>query len=218
MDKFYIKEGNVWLGPLSEIEFEFRKSELDSFEYWKPEFCSNHILHPGLCSHTKTWIRSQQKNKQDKVFESTQQEKEKLVRKGNNEYSAKPHKSEEESVEKTMQLSESKPETKQQFEQEEDRSHEVSTLFKVIVIILGFVMVIIAAFYVNSKFKELSNQDLMIRESFRYIEYNTRDMHDETKKIKDGIDSLNLKIEKQYKSLNKELSDINLKLQNIEIQ
>lgn len=224
MDKYYIKEGDTWLGPLSEIEFEFRKSGMDSFEYWKPEFCENHILHPSLCSHTKTWMKPQQHDEQktiEKKAESKAPEtvQEKPAIKNDVIISAKPlDPDEEELVEKPGPESEKEQQPQQQVTDTGRHPREAGILFKIIVIIIGFVLVLGAGYYVNSKLSVLFYQDVIIQESVRNMEYYTRDMVDETKAIKSEIDSLNARIDKQYRSLSKELNNIKLKLQETENQ
>lgn len=198
MDKFYIKEGDAWLGPLSEIEFEFRKAGKDSFEYWKPEFCKNQILHPSLCSHTKTWIKSRQEEEHKFIFESSQHEEAKSDKSINFIYSDKSLETNEENADETKSDREAGMRKKPQYEKAAVNSFKPGNLFKIIVIIIGFALVIISAYYVNSKLNLLFYQDTFIQESVRKMEYKTNDIMKETKVIKDMIDSVNLRMEKYH--------------------
>jgi hypothetical protein len=211
MDKFYIKEGEMWLGPLSEIEFEFRKSGKESFEYWKTEFCSNHILHPQLCAHTKTWVKSSDEKKKtetvqaEKTVDQPDQRKEVIL---NAEAMDRPEESEEHPK---IKETDSK-QTIIRDTQKETNTKEPGTWFKIMVIIIGFVLVLGAGFYVNSKLSVLFYQDIIIQESVRNIEYYSRDMIRETDEIKLEIDTLNARFNKEINIISKEIQAIKKEL------
>jgi len=198
MDSYYIKEGNVWLGPLSEHEFEHRKAGSDEFVYWKPGFCPNLVLHPHLCSHTKSWVKppiATEDNPSEELHKPVI-------------LNAKPLDPEDEMPEAPVE--EDKKSTKETEVKKvlEKTSKDPGMAFKLFVIIIGFILVFIAGFYVNSKLSVMFYQDIIIQESVKDIEYYTRDMINETKEIRNDIDTLNAVMGREFKAIRKEISEV----------
>ena len=202
MDGYYIREENVWLGPLSEYEFKIRKAESDEFEYWEPGFCPNHVLHPHLCSHTKTWVKPPVPPK-DKSEELHKQ----VI------LNAKPLDREDEIPEVPSTAEKHSKETEVKKTREK-ALREPGMAFKLFVIIIGFMLVFAAGFYVNSKLSVMFYQDIIIQESVKDIEYYTRDMINETKEIRNNIDTLNAVVGREFKAIRKEINEIRTDLKN----
>ncbi len=201
MDSYYIKEGNVWLGPLSEHEFEHRKAGSDEFVYWKPGFCPNLVLHPHLCSHTKSWVKPQIAT-EDKPSEELHKP---VI------LEAKPLDRDDEMIETPAQEG-NKPAKEKVNKTRKETSKDPGMAFKLFVIIIGFLLVFIAGFYVNSKLSVMFYQDIIIQESVKDIEYYTRDMINETKEIRNDIDTLNAVMGREFKAIRKEISEVRTEL------
>lgn len=210
-NKYYIKEGDVWLGPLSGTEFEFRKADVNEFAYWKPEFCSNHVLHPHLCKHIKKWVKPEEPVK-EKAEEKSIAEP----------LPAKPREvilgaEALEMDDKTVKSTEEGESGKQiKPKDRKNQTKEPGIGFKLLVIIIGFILILVAGMYVNSKLSVMFYQDIIIHESVKNIEYFSRDMINESKEMKKNIDSLNAVAGRELKAVNKEIKAIRADLNKLE--
>jgi hypothetical protein len=222
MDNYYINENGIWFGPMSENEFEARKRDKDKIVYWKPEFCVNRILHPQLCDHAKTWIkRTQIEKKPIESGKPTQPSDEPF--KNQVIFHAEPVENNEELTESKTEKTKTEeknqqpaqPTQEQMFEKEPkpvDQDKSNGFTFKLAIIIIGFILVFAAGFYVNSKLSVMFYQDIIIQESVKNIEYYTRDMMNETKEVKTDIDSLNAAMAREIKALKKQMKEMEAEL------
>lgn len=210
-NKYYIKEGDVWLGPLSGTEFEFRKVDAKEFIYWKPEFCSNHVLHPHLCKHAKKWIKPKEvvkENVEEKAIVEPLPIKTREVILG-----AEALETDDNTVKSEEEIGK-----QQQTKPQKDRQNQTKEAgigFKLLVIIIGFILILVAGMYVNSKLSIMFYQDIIIQESVKNIEYFSRDMINESKEMKKNIDTLNAVAGREFKAVNKEIKAIRADLNKL---
>lgn len=222
MDNYYIKEGGNWHGPMSEKEFEAQKHDKDKIVYWKPEFCVHRILHPQLCDHSKTWLKPPPAEKKPVVPEKPNPIPDEPL-KNQVIFHAEPIETPEESAKTTSDKLETEkkhekpaqPPQEQQIEKQVTKDNPDKSsgfTYKLAIIIIGFILVFAAGFYVNSKLSVMFYQDIIIQESVKNIEYYTRDMANETKEIKTDIDSLNAAMAREIKALKKQMKEMETEL------
>ncbi len=302
MDKYYIKENKGWSGPFMESEFEVKITGMEDVIFWKAEFCPNHILHPALCSHSKTMTKREEKMPEETGIQTVApiQESAKVpeessaikktttapkqeavpeeksdevptepardVRTGENsrksalepepEITVKDTVSAEEpedKIEKPVPEKETKPKQKEKDNQTEEKSvkKEESTketaqmsskpalgttrekpvqatplevqssadlpekpgtprtgkeerqgyLLKLTVIIIGFLLVLLAGYYVNSRLSVVKYQDTIIRNYIEEMDDRTKEIVKEQQVLQKKMDSLKLLISKELKAL-----------------
>lgn len=222
MKNYYIKDGGEWIGPMSVNEFEARKRDKDQIKYWKPEFCVNRVLHPQLCDHSKTWVKPPpiaekpvEPEQPLKAPEESQKEQDILLAERLNTKEEKVHSSEDQKkpdnvVEKTTPTK--TEDNNKQTEIIEKPEKTSGFTFKLVIIIVGFILVFGAGFYANSKLSVMFYQDIIIQESVKNIEYYTRDMMNETKEVKTDFDSLNAVMTREIKALKKQMKEMESEL------
>lgn len=199
MGNYYIRENGIWLGPMSLTEFEFRKSNTEKLLYWHPDYCPNKVLHPQLCSHTKTWVKP--------IEENHAQEDSGRVHHKQVILDARPLDPDEPDSDPDSERVK-KGKTSRVPDQFDRSGDEKSLKYKLSIIIIGFLLVLLAGFYVNSKLSIMFYQDLIIQESVKDIEYVTQNMIMETMEIQEDIDSLNAVMGREFKAIRQEISDI----------
>jgi len=228
MDNYYIKDGKTWYGPMSEDEFEAHKTDKDQIIYWKPEFCVNRVLHPQFCDHAKTWVKptvvEEKPVEVEKLVEVEEPEQvsEELLKKQvilhAEPLETKAEKTEVPGNQKKTEDIPDKPDQSNTEDQTKPQKVNEPTergngfTYKLAIIIIGFVLVFGAGFYVNSKLSVMFYQDIIIQESVKNIEYYTRDMMTETKEVKTEIDSLNAAMTREIKMLKKQIKEMKSEL------
>ncbi len=259
MEEFYIKENNRWSGPFTESEFRVKSAGKEEVDFWKTEFCPNHILHPALCSHHKT---GKGQEKAEEIHEISQQEPKPETVEKTPDAVAEPettipeapvaepkeivqeplsdHTAESES-EQTSTVPLSKPATvavpdeeKKEAKPKEDTvskpeepdrppsppAHETvletpqekpteipasqnasandkpGNYTKLAVIMIGFLLVILAGFYVNSRLSVMKYQDKIIRNYIEDVDVKTKLIAERQKILEQKVDSLDLWLSK----------------------